>query len=256
MAHEDTLQLESVDGVATLTLLRPMCLNIAGKHAIAETLTALTNDDQLRVLIVAASHPAAFLVDVAELADMSQADALAFSQSGHQVADALAALPFPVIAAVSGQALGGGCEFVMSCDLAYAAEGARLGQIEALGGVIPGFGGTWRLPERVGPLRAREMIFTGAVLDASSARAAGLVLDVVADAELMPHCYEVARRIAATSRGSVAAAKRILTANAGITRAEANALEQSAFVSLFETADQRTRMRAFVEQASTATESE
>ncbi|WP_428340965.1 enoyl-CoA hydratase/isomerase family protein [Mycobacterium sp.] len=247
MGDDDTLKLEKADGVAILTLLRPHCLNIAGKQIIAETLESLIDDQQLRALIVAANNPAAFLVDVAELADMSQGEALAFSQSGHRVADALAALPFPVIAAVSGQALGGGCEFVMSCDLAYAAEGAQLGQIEALGGVIPGFGGTWRLAEHVGAQRSREMIFTGAVLDAASAKAAGLVLEVVPDAELVAHCRNVADRIAATSRGSVAAAKQVFVASAGLTPAQASALEQSAFVSLFESADQRSRMHAVVE---------
>lgn len=138
------------DAITVLTLSRPYCLDVDGKHALIEAVNSLVENMTLRVLIIAASHPQAWLVNVAELAEMSPAEARKFSQAGHKLADALASLPMPVIAAVDGGALGGGCELVLACDMAIAGTMARFGQIEAMGGVLPAFGGTWRLARRVG----------------------------------------------------------------------------------------------------------
>lgn len=239
-----TYSLEHDGGIATLTLERPHCLDIAGKHELTEALRELAGQRSVRVLIVTSHHADAMLVNVAELVEMSPEDARDFSASGHRLAEALETAPFATIAAVTGPALGGGCEFVMSCDLAYASDNAQLGHIEAMGGVIPGFGGTWRLAERVGQLRAREMIFTAAVLDARAAKEAGLVLDVVPEGQLVEHCRAVAQKIIATSPASVAAAKRVLVGGRGLPPTAVNATEQANFAGLFGSDDQRGRMRA------------
>jgi enoyl-CoA hydratase len=208
-------------------------------NSLVETVT-------LRVLIIAASHPQAWLVNVAELAEMSPAEARNFSQVGHKLADALASVPVPVIAAVDGGALGGGCELVLACDIAIAGTMARFGQIEAMGGVLPAFGGTWRLARRVGYQRAMQMLFTAEVVDAQTAKAIGLVLDVVPSGELLDRARELAAQVGKVSRQSVAAIKRVVAAGTNLAPSAISALEEEAFASLFGAGDQRDRMRAFL----------
>lgn len=233
------------DGVAVLTLLRGHCLDIAGKHEITATIGELRTNQSVRALIITSAHPRAWLVDVAELVNMTHSDARAFSESGYALADALSDLPFPTVAAVSGPALGGGCELALACDLIYADENAQFGQIECMGGVIPGFGGTWRLAQRVGLVKAMEMIFTATVLSAQQAREIGLVLDVVSGDRLLPHCHEVAQKIKATSRAAVSSAKRVLRAGAGHSLLEIKDIEQGAFAALFGP-EQQVRMKTFL----------
>jgi enoyl-CoA hydratase len=205
----------------------------------------LAENESLRALVIAGADPQAWLVDVAELVEMTPSDAQSFSEGGHRLAAALEGLPFPTIAAVNAPALGGGCELVLACDLAYAGEHAQFGQIECLGGVIPGFGGTWRLVQRVGLMKAKEMIFTGAILTAAQALSIGLILDVVPEDRLLAHCLDVAYKIQATSRQAVASAKRVLLAGAGRSLPEVKEIEQTTFSSLFGP-EQQARMRAFL----------
>jgi enoyl-CoA hydratase/carnithine racemase len=237
----------SGDGtVITMTLRRPRCLDIAGKHELTEAFVALAEDPDLRVVLLAAEHPEALLVDVAELADMTPAAALAYSRAGQRLMAVVEALPAPTIAAVSGPALGGGCELILGFDLALCSVAATFGQIEVNGGVVPAFGGTWRLVRRVGYQRACQMIFTGAILDAPAAEEHGLVLQVVPSEVLLDRCRELAAQICSASRSSVTEAKRILTGSSGRGPEIANAMEQAGFAALFGTADQRERMEAFV----------
>jgi enoyl-CoA hydratase/carnithine racemase len=135
--EQNTLTLSGDGSVAVLTLSRPHCLDIAGKHALLDAVNSLAARPKLRALIVAASHPQAWLVNVAELVEMSPTEARAFSNAGHQLADALSRLPVPVIAAVDATALGGGCELVLACDITLAGAAARFGQIEAMGRLSP-----------------------------------------------------------------------------------------------------------------------
>jgi enoyl-CoA hydratase len=239
--------LTETDNVAILTMARPMSLDSAGKRALLAKAEELARHKDLRALIITANHPAAFLLDVSELADMEPDAAAAFSQAGHRLANTLEALPFPVIAAVEGAALGGGCELLLACDLALAGAHATFGQIEAMGGVMPGFGGTWRLARRVGFQRACEMMFTGAVIDAPTARAYGLVLDVCAAGGALAAAQELAARIAKTSRPSVAAIKRAAHAAWNREPAQNDALEEETFPRLFGP-EQSARMHAFLKQ--------
>jgi enoyl-CoA hydratase len=243
-----TLRLDRDKIKATLTLMRPCCLDIAGKHELTRALNELASDEKIRALILTSEDPQGMLVDVNELVDMTPTQARAFSDSGHRLAQALASLPFPVIAAVDGSALGGGCELVLSCDLAIAGANAKFGQIEANGGIIPGFGGTWRLARRVGFQRACEMIFTATIVDATTAAAFGLVLETVPSHDLLSRCHQLAESISKVSRNSVMEAKRVLVAGWGLPPSAANSIEQSGFAALFGSEDQRSRMRAFLDQ--------
>ena len=242
----ETLLLTGDDTVAVLTLARAHCLDIAGKHALLDAVNSLSRRVNLRSLVITANDPRAWLVNVAELVDMGPADARAFSRRGHELADALARLPVPVIAAVDAPALGGGCELVLACDITLAGPLACFGQIEALGGVLPAFGGTWRLGRRVGYQRAMRMLFTAEVIDAEVAKAIGLVLDVAPSAELMDRAQALAVQIAKTSGQSVAAIKRVVEAGTHAAPSVISALEEEAFSSLFGTEDQQARMRAFL----------
>lgn len=244
--NKDTFTLGGDDKVVTLTLSRPHCLDIAGKHALLDAVNSLAGRPELRVLIIAASDPQAWLVNVAELVEMSPAEARSFSRAGHELADALADLPVPVIAAVDATALGGGCELVLACDITLAGEAAHFGQIEAMGGVLPAFGGTWRLARRVGHQRAMQMLVTAEVVDAQTAKAIGLALDVVPSSELINRAQAIAAQITKTSHQSVAAIKRVVKNGTHLSPSAISVLEEEVFASLFGTEEQRDRMRAFL----------
>jgi enoyl-CoA hydratase len=236
--------------IATLTLGRAHCVDQTGKQELTKILIELREHrDPIRSLVICATHPLAWLVDVQELATMQPAEARIFSRHGHELASAIADLPFPVIAAVDAPALGGGCELVLACDLALAGEQAKFGQIEALGGVMPAFGGTWRLEERVGYQRALAMMFTGEVADADSAKRYGIVLDIYPSARLLEAAKALAQRIAGASVHSIAAIKRVTRAGRGLPAAALNALEEETFPSLFGP-EQQERMKAFLQQQS------
>jgi len=243
-----SFRIQRVDdgSIVTVTLLRAQGLDIAGKRDLTAVFEDLSQDAEARAVILASEHPQALLVDVGELAHMTAADALSYSRAGQHLMETVEALPAPVIAAVSGPALGGGCELILGCDLAVCTEDATFGQIEVNGGVVPAFGGTWRLVRRTGYQRACHMIYTGAILDAQTAKAYGIVLDVVRRDELLTYCHAMAAQIAAASRAAVAEAKRILTESSGRGPETANSMEQAAFSSLFGTSDQLARMEAFV----------
>lgn len=235
------------DQIAVLTLLRAMGLDSAGKHAMSMAAEELGHRDDVRVLILTASDPAAFLVDVSELADMDESSAAAFSRAGHQLAKTLESLPFPVIAGVEGAALGGGCELMLACDIAIAGAAATFGQIEALGGVMPGFGGTWRLARRVGFQRACEMMYTGSIIDAMTAKTYGLVLEISRAGDSLIAAKELAERIRKTSPASIATIKRVAHAAWNLDPSQADGLEEAAFPQLFGS-EQSARMHTFLKQ--------
>jgi enoyl-CoA hydratase len=230
-------------------------VTITGSHSLGlpilrSLLTILTEkiDSSTRVLVLTTSHPEALLADVAALKEMRPTEALVFSELGQRVCAAIEALPVPVIAAIDGLALGGGCELTLASDLVYASDGAQFGQIEVHGGVVPGFGGTWRLPRRVGDFKARELLYTGAVLDAQSAKSAGLITDVFAGAELSERVSAIAASIADNAPLAVRAAKTMVLANQDISLQASNKLERQIFSSLFGTADRKEGMSAFLEK--------
>lgn len=239
--------------VAIVALQRPFSLNSAGKTALTNAVAQLNSTQTPRALILSAAHPQAFLVNVAELADMSATEARAFSSAGHRLAQVLEDAPYPTIAAVEGPALGGGCELALACDLTIAGEGASFGQIEALGGVMPGFGGTWRLARRVGYQRALEMMFTAAIIDAFTALGYGLVLAVTPKGEAVNQAKALASRITKTRSASISAIKRTARLGWNLPPTAIDALEEASFPALFGQ-EQSDRMHAYLKYQAQQTE--
>lgn len=185
--------------------------------------------------------------DIARMRAMTPLEGEAFSRLGHRVTAALEALPIPTIAAVNGFALGGGCELACACDIIYAGSRARFGQPEVGLGLVPGFGGTSRLPRRVGPGWGRELVLTGDVIDCELALRIGLVNRSFEDAEsLLTAAIEAGERIAAKGALAVASAKRLLIEGQDADPRVAAALEQSAFGALFASEDRVEGLDAFV----------
>ena len=247
----DVLLIVREGPIATLTLNRPDKLNALDAtllDALATTFGGLVSDPTLRVAIVTGAGDKAFAAgaDIAAMQALSPAEAKRFAEQGHRIGALIEGAPFPVIGAVNGFALGGGCELALACDFLYASERAKLGQPEVKLGVIPGFGGTQRLARRVGVSLARELCYTGKVIDAQEALRIGLVNAVVPHAELASKVLEVAKSIVANGPRAVAECKRVILRGEGMPLPAANALEVDAFAGLFETADQREGMTAFL----------
>jgi enoyl-CoA hydratase len=239
------------DHLVTLTLNRPDKLNALNDEllgALHAAFDALAEDSARAVIVTGAGKAFSAGVDIEELRTMTPAEARKRAQRGHSLAAKIEALACPVIAAVAGFALGGGCELALACDFIYAAEGAKLGQPEVSLGVIPGFGGTQRLAERVGLSRARELIYTGELVRADRALTMGLVNAVLPPDELLPRVRSVALLIAEKSPLAVAQAKRTMLrgVEAGLTAG--CELEAQAFAALFGSEDQKEGMQAFVDK--------
>ncbi len=240
-------------GIVLLTLNRPEKLNALNAELLSELgsiLRELTTTPGVRAVVLTGAGEKAFAAgaDILAMQSLSAAQARAFSELGHAAFRTMESAPFAVIGAVNGLALGGGCELALACDFMYASERAKFGQPEVNLGVIPGFGGTQRLARRVGIARARELCFTGALLDASEALRIGLVNRVVPGAELLEHALAVAATIASKGPLAVAQAKRVLQQGEGVPLAIATELETQAFAALFGSDDQREGMQAFVQK--------
>jgi enoyl-CoA hydratase len=173
-------------------------------------------------------------------------EARALSEHGQRVGRALEEAPFPSIAAVNGFALGGGSELALACDFIYASERARFGQPEVNLALVPGFGGSQRLVRRIGVGLARELLYTGAVIDAARAKAIGLANEVVPHAELLAKAKDVGREIAQKGPLAIAACKRLVLKGAEVSLDAALELETRAFGAAFATKDGREGMAAFL----------
>ncbi|ELZ46979.1 enoyl-CoA hydratase [Halorubrum coriense DSM 10284] len=249
----DTIAFDVDDrGVATITVDRPEQLNALT----AETLEAIEDalgeaaDREARALVIAGAGDEAFVAgaDISHMVDLSTPEAQAYAELGHRVADAIETFPAPTVAAVDGYAFGGGCELALACDLRVAAESAVLGQTEIDLGIIPGWGGTQRLPALVGDEVARRLIFLGERIDATEAAEVGFVGEVVADDAFDDRIDELAGELAAKPATALRAAKEALNAAGEGSAATGLALERRAWAGLFGTHDQREGMEAFVEK--------
>jgi enoyl-CoA hydratase len=250
MAYENIL-VETRDSVGLIRLNRPKALNALCAALIRELGQALDGfeaDDAIGAVVITGSDKAfAAGADIKEMAGKSYMDVYLadFITSGWE---RITTCRKPIIAAVAGHALGGGCEVAMMCDTIIAADTAKFGQPEILLGVIPGSGGTQRLTRFVGKAKAMDMILTGRTMDAAEAERSGLVSRVVPAATLLEEALGVAGRIAGMSRPSVMIAKEAVNRAYETTLAEGVRFERRVFHSLFATEDQKEGMAAFVEK--------
>jgi enoyl-CoA hydratase len=218
--------------------------------ALAEAFIAMEGDTSIRCAILTGAGDKAFAAgaDIKAMSDADPAGADRLVAQAHRVGDLLEASRMPVIAAVNGFALGGGFELALACDFILAARGAKVGMPEVGLGVIPGMGGTQRLVRRIGVARARQLIYTGGLVDADAAGRMGLVNEVLEAADLLPRARAVAAEIAARAPLAIAAAKRALRRGPDLPLDAGIALERELFCGLFTTHDQKEGMRAFLDK--------
>lgn len=243
----------AIDGhVATLTVSRPDRLNALDTEVLTQLMAQIQrvrDEAAVRCLIVTGDGRAFVAgADIAQMRGMDVDTAHAYAQKGHATLAALESLTIPVIAAVNGFALGGGCELALACDFIYASENAKFGQPEVKLGVTPGFGGTQRLMRRVGIGLARELVYTGAVIDAAEALRIGLCNRVFPAAELLAKVTEVAKTIAQMGPLAVAASKAVMLLGESTSLNDGNRAEARAFAQCFSTQDQKEGMAAFLEK--------
>ena len=238
--------------VAYLVIDRPEALNALNAQVLADLDAALdaVDTELIRCLIVRGAGDKAFVAgaDIAQMKDLSKAEGEAFGKQGNDVFLKLEQFPIPVIAAVGGYALGGGCELAMACDFRVCSENAVFGQPEVGLGITPGFGGTQRLARLVGAGMAKQMVYTAATIRADEALRIGLVNAVYPAEELYAAAEKLASRIAANAPIAVRAAKRAMNDGAALPIAQAAVCEEKAFGSCFGTADQQEGMSAFLEK--------
>ncbi len=240
----------SANGPVSIVTIRRPPMNALSTALLNELATAAARvaDSAARAVVVTGDGKAFVAgADIAEMQGMDPAQARAYAQLGQAVFFAWEALPQPVIAAVNGYALGGGCELALACDLRIAAETALFGQPEVNLGVIPGFGGTQRLARLVGPGKAKELIFTGETLTAAAASALGLVNKVVPREAVLAEAIQMGGLIASRGPAAVRMAKQAIAAGVSTDRA-GFAREAELLGDCFATEDMREGMRAFLEK--------
>ncbi len=249
----ETIGVEDADGIRWLTVNRPDKLNALNRTVIADleaVVTAVEGAGDVRVVVITGVGEKAFVAgaDIAEFAGLSAAQAQALSVRGQHLFDRIEALDRPVIAAVNGYALGGGCELAMACHLRLASTNARFGQPEVKLGLIPGYGGTQRLPRLVGRGRALQLLLTGGMIDAVTAAAWGLVNGVAEPGELRAAATKLAGEIAAVSPVAVRRCLEAVRLGAGLPMERAEATEAALFGLCATSEDFREGVAAFLEK--------
>ncbi|MFF5441746.1 enoyl-CoA hydratase/isomerase family protein [Streptomyces achromogenes] len=246
-----TVTLEVAEGVGTLRLDRPPmnALDIATQDRLKELAEEAGRRDEVRaVVIYGGERVFAAGADIKEMQNMDHAGMIRRSRALQDAFTAVARIPKPVVAAVTGYALGGGCELALCADYRIAADNAKLGQPEILLGLIPGAGGTQRLPRLIGPSKAKDLIFTGRQVKADEALAIGLVDRVVPAAEVYEQAHAWAARLAKGPAIALRAAKEAVDTGLETGIDTGLAVERNWFAGLFATEDRERGMRSFVEE--------
>ncbi len=253
-AMGEFVSLDVADGVGTIRLDRPKmnAISFQVQTELRDAAAEATERDDVRAVVLYGGEKVfAAGNDVKEMAELSYADMVKLGTSVQSAVTAVARIPKPVVAAITGYALGGGCELALAADVRFAAEDAQLGQPEVLLGIIPGAGGTQRLSRLIGPSRAKDLIFTGRFVKADEALAIGLV-DRVVPKDAEKTVYDEAVAWAAQFSGAAAlalrAAKESVDRGLEVDLDTGLEIERAAFAALFATADRTTGMRSFVEQ--------
>lgn len=238
---------------AVATINRPKALNALNSEVLSdldELVQTVSADADIRALIITGSGEKAFVAgaDIAEMSTLTKEEGTAFGKHGNDVFRKLETLPIPVIAAINGFALGGGCELSMSCDIRICADTAVFGQPETGLGITPGFGGTQRLARLIGPGMAKQLIYTAKNIKADEALRIGLVNAVYPLAELMPAAEKLAETIAKNAPIAVRACKKAINEGLDAHIDDALVIEENLFGGCFKTADQIEGMSAFLEK--------
>ena len=249
----NNLLLEVENGIALLTINRPKALNALNSETLAELnacLAELENNDDVKVVILTGSGEKSFVAgaDISEMVNATPAEGRKMGLLAREAFGRLENMPQVTIAAVNGFALGGGCEISMSCDIRVASDNAKFAQPECGLGILPGFGGTQRLPRLVGKGRAKELIFTCDMISADEAFRMGLANHVVPQAELIDYCKAMAGRIMKNGPYAVALAKQAINTGSDTDLDSGLKLEANLFCLSFSTADKMEGMTAFLEK--------
>ena len=244
------VRVEVADGIATIRLDRPKmnALSAQVQAEIADAAAEVSADSAVRaVILYGGERVFAAGADIKEMAVMGYPEMAARSSALQASFSAVAGIPKPVVAAITGYALGGGLELALCADFRVLGESAKVGQPEILLGVIPGAGGTQRLPRLIGPAKAKDLIFTGRHMDAAEALAVGLADKVVPDAEVYQAARDMMARYAAGPALALRAAKQAVDTGLEVDLATGLEIERLHFASLFATEDQKAGMRSFME---------
>ena len=248
-----TVELQIEGGIATITLNRPKALNalnLAMVGELGQAMRQFRDDPTVRVVIITGAGDKAFAAgaDITEFTEMTPVDAWTFTQQMQRVYLEIEQLPKPVIAAVNGYALGGGCELMMACDIAYASDRAKIGQPEINLGIIPGAGGTQRLARLIGKQRAKELVMTGDMISAQEAWNLGMLNKVVPSDTLMAEVRKLAEKLVAKGAVALKAAKEAIEEGCDIGLERGLGIEGKLFGLCFATEDKTEGVNAFLEK--------
>ncbi len=249
------LKVEHNDGITVMTISAPKSLNALNSTILKEMDDFIGSlDGTTRVLIITGDGEKSFVAgaDISEMAHLNEPQGYEFGRLGAQVFRRIETLPIPVIAAINGFALGGGCELAMSCDIRICSSNAKFGQPEVGLGIIPGFSGTHRLPKLIGQGYAKEMIYTGKVIRADEALRIGLVNAVYEQAELMGKAMEMAQMMLKNAPVAISLAKQSINEGYDLDADGAIGLENKLFGKCFATRDQKEGMDAFLNKRKAA----
>jgi len=240
------------DNIEIITFNRPQSLNTFGKEMLlqlSDEIREVGENNSIKVLIITGQGKAFVAgANIAQLKDMNCFEAKEFAELGTCVFSQIDNLKKPVIAAINGYALGAGLELALSCDFRIASEKAKLGLPEVKLGIIPGWGGTQRLPRLVGMARAKELIFTGRLITSEEAEKIGLIDKLVPSEVVLLRAIELAQEIAINSSLALMQAKSVINSGSRLPLQEAFILENNAFSMCFSTKDQKEGMNAFIEK--------